>query len=221
MKNLLKSLLILGAVGQMALFAQTPVAPKILYVDMAKLYDGHYRVIELRAKLQADEQKAQANLDGMSKDINALVQQYKELDEQSNNPTATAEAKAKSLAAAQQKGQEISEKQAEASKFQQSVLRELQQRNREIQSMFMEEIAKTASDVAKRDGATLLIDRTGPTLTGLPTVLYSDPSADITSEVAAEIAKTRPVATPAAPAPTAETPAPAPADSSTAQPAKN
>jgi outer membrane protein len=208
MKKLLQSLLILGAFGQVALFAQAQPAQKILFVDMAKLYDGHYRAIEARAKLQADGQKAQAELDRLSKEINALVQQFKELDEQSNNPTATAEAKTKSQAAAQAKYQEIRSKQADATKFQENVGRELQQRNKEVQGMIMEDIAKLAADVAKKDGATVLIDKSGPTMFGFPAVIYSDPSFDITAEVAAEIAKTKPVATPAT---TPTTPAPTPA----------
>jgi outer membrane protein len=209
MKKLLQSLLILGAFGQIALLAQAQSAPKILFVDMAKLYDGDYRAIAERAKLQADGQKAQAELDSMSKDINALVQQFKELDEQSNNPTATTDAKAKAQAAAQQKYQEIRARQADASKFQENVGRELQQKGKETQNILMEEIAKLAADVAKQDGATILIDKSGPTLFGIPAVIYSDPASDITAEVAAEIAKTRPA--PVAPAPT---PA-APADTST------
>jgi outer membrane protein len=224
MKKLLQSLLILGAFGQAALFAQAQTAPKILFVDMGKLFDGHYRTIAEGVKLQADAQKAQAELDLMIKDRNALVEQYKELDDQSNNPTATAEAKSKAQAAAQQKVAEIRQKEADAQKFQENIARELQQRRKENQGIIMEEIAKIASDIAKRDGATILIDKSGPTLYGLPSVIYSDPSLDITAEVAAEIAKSRPVDTPApAAAPAASAPAPsaAPADATAPAPAKN
>jgi outer membrane protein len=214
MKKLLQSLLILGAFSQAALFAQAQTAPKILFVDMAKLYDGHYRAIAETAKLKSDAQKAQAQLDSMNKDVNAQVEQYKELADQSNNPTATTEAKAKAQAAAQQKRQEIGQSEAEIQKFQENVGRQLQQRGQEIRSMYMEEIAKTAADVAKRDGATILLDKAGPSFLGVPVVLYSDPALDITTEVAIEIAKSRPVETPATPAAT-------PADAAAPAPAKN
>jgi outer membrane protein len=219
MKKLLQSLLILGAFGQIALLAQAQTTQKILFVDMAKLYESDYRANDVRTKLQADSQKAQADLDRMMKDRDALVQQFKELDEQSSNPTATAEAKAKSQSAAQAKVQEIRAKEAEAGKFRENVSRELQQQFQERRSVIMDDISKVASDVAKKDGAAVLIDKSSPTMYGFPVVIYSDPAFDITSEVAAEVAKTKPVATPATPAPSAAAPAEtsAPADAAAPQ----
>lgn len=222
MKKILQSLSLVAALGATALAAQAQSAPKILFVDMAKLYNGHYRTAEEKAKLQADSQKAQAEIDRMNKEGNALVAQYKELDEQSTNPTATSEAKAKAQSDAQAKLQEIRAKQVEIGKFHETAARDLQARDQQFMSMMMEEISKIASDIAKARGATALIDKSGPSLIGVPAVIYSDPSLDITDAVADEINKTRPIppaATPAAaPAvPDASIPAPAAPE----QPAKN
>jgi outer membrane protein len=38
----------------------------------------------------------------------------------------------------------------------------------------LEEIGKIATDVAKRKGATLLLDKAGPSLIGIPAVIYAD-----------------------------------------------
>ena len=43
MKNIIKSSLALAAFSATALIAQAQPAPKILVVDMANLYDGHYK----------------------------------------------------------------------------------------------------------------------------------------------------------------------------------
>lgn len=59
MKKSIHSLLALAAFGATALFAQAQPALKILTIDMAKLYDGHYKTEEQNAKLRGDEQKAQ------------------------------------------------------------------------------------------------------------------------------------------------------------------
>src|SRR5260221_12248904 len=82
--------------------------------------------------------------------------------------------------------------------------------------MLLEEITKVVKDVAKRKGATLVLDKSGPSAFRIPIVLDSDPGFDITDEVIAEVNKDRPPAAPAAPAstpplatkPTATTPAP-------------
>lgn len=216
MKKLIQSFLALAAFGGAGLVAQAQPAPKIFVVDMAKLYDGHYKTEEQNAKLKADEQKAQEELEKLNKEGNGLVEKYKELNDQSNNPAATAEAKAKAQGDAQKLLEEIQQKQREVQTFQVNTRNSLQQRIQTFRSMMVEEISKVAVDVAKRHGATLLIDKSGPTLIGVSNVLYADTGYDITDEVASEIAKTKPasIAAPAAAPATSATPAaPATSDS--------
>jgi len=79
----------------------------------------------------------------------------------------------------------------------------------------VEEISKIAVDIAKKHGATILLDKSGPTLIGVSNVLYADAAYDITDEVAAEINKSRPATPAAAPAATPSAAAPKATDSST------
>lgn len=202
MKKSIHSLLALAAFGATALFAQAQPALKILTIDMAKLYDGHYKTEEQNAKLRGDEQKAQEELERLNKEGNTLVEQYKELIDQSNNPAATAEAKSKAQAEAQRVYQDIQRKQGEVQSFQTNTRNSLQQRIQNFRSVMVEEISKTAVEIAKRKGATMLIDKSGPTLIGVSNVLYADPAYDITEEVSKEVNKDRPAAS-ATPAPAA------------------
>jgi outer membrane protein len=64
--------------------------------------------------------------------------------------------------------------------------------------------------MAKKQGATLVVDKSGPTLFGIPAVIYADPAYDMTDDVIKEVNKDRP-APAAAPAPAAGT-APAKTD---------
>lgn len=215
MKKTIQSLFALAAFSATALVAQAQPAPKILVVDMAKLYDGHYKTEEQNAKLRGDEQKAQEELDRLNKEGNSLVEKYKELVDQTNNPAATAEAKSKAQEESQKLMQDIQRKQQEVQSFQANTRNSLQQRIQQFRSLMVEEISKVAVDIAKRKGATLLIDKSGPTLIGVSNILYSDSAYDITDEVSKEVNKDRPAATatPAAPAATTKS---APAESSDA-----
>jgi outer membrane protein len=210
MKNTIQSMLALAAFSATALFAQAQPAPKFLVVDMAKLYDGHYKTEEQNAKLRGDEQKAQEELDKLNKEGNSLVEKYKELVDQSNNPAATADAKAKAQTESQKLLQDIQRKQSEVQSFQTNTRNSLQQRIQTFRSLMVEEISKTAVEIAKRKGATFLLDKSGPTLIGVSNVLYSDAGYDITDEVSKEVNKDRPAASPAAAntaAPKADAPA--------------
>lgn len=206
MKNSIHSLIALAAFSATALFAQAQPAPKILVVDIAKIYDGHYKTEEQNAKLQGDERKAQEELEKLSKEGSSLVEKYKELVDQSNNPAATAEAKSKAQGESQQVLEQIQRKQQEVQSFQMNTRNSLQQRIQTFRSLMVEEISKTAVGIAKQKGATILLDKSGPTLIGVSNILYSDAGYDITDEVAKEVNKDRPAA--AATAPTATPAAP-------------
>lgn len=209
MKKSIQSLSIFAALALTALVAQAQPAPKLLVVDMAKLYDSHYKTEEQNGKLRADEQKAQEEIEKMNKDGNTLVDEYKGLSDQSNNPALTADAKAKSQNEAQKKLEEIQRKKNEIATFAQNTQRSLQQRLQTFRSLMLEEISKIATEVAKRKGSTLLLDKAGPTLIGVSNVIYADAAYDITDEVMKEINKDRPAGS-VAPAASA---APASADS--------
>ena len=201
MKNTLKSLVAIAALAGFSLVAQAQPTAKIMVVDMAKLYDTHYKTLEYNAKIQADDQKAQEEVGRMNKEGQALVDEYKALAEQaSNNPALSAEAKQQKQADAQKKLEAINAKQQEVQQFIGQTRQSLQQRLQTFRSVMLEDISKTATEIAKRKGATLLLDKAGPSLIGISNIIYADAGYDITDEVAKELNKDRPANAPTAPA---------------------
>ncbi|MEO6875734.1 MAG: OmpH family outer membrane protein [Opitutaceae bacterium] len=202
MKKSIQTLLALTAFGAAALFASAQPAPKILVVDLGKLFDTHYKTQEQSTKLRDDQAKAQTELDRLNKEGNGLVEHYKELADQANSPVATAEAKGKAQAEGQKVLEEIRAKQTEVQTFQQDTRAKLQQRMKAFHDVMLAEISATAVDIAKRKGCNLLIDKSGQTLNGVAALIYSDPDFDITADVQKEINKDRPAsAVPSAMAP--------------------
>jgi len=206
MKTMIRSLLTLAAlaVGSTALQAQP--ALKLIVVDMAKVFDSHYKSEEANAKFRDAEQKAREQAEELNKQGQALVEEYKELAEQAKNALLTPEARTKAEGDAQKKLDEIRRKQEEVQGFRVSTERSLQQRIKTHRDLLLEEISKTVADMAKKQGATLVLDKSGPTLFGIPAIIFADPAFDITEQVIAEVNKDRPPAP--APAPAAATPAP-------------
>ena len=207
MKKSIQSLIAVAVFGALSLAANAQPAVKLLVVDMAKLYDSHYKTVEQNAKIQADDAKAQEEVDKMNKEGNALVEEYKSLNDQSNNPTLTTEAKAKAQNEAQKKLEAIQTKQREVQGFIQNTRNSLGQRLNTFRSLMLEEISKLATEVAKRKGGTVLLDKAGPTGIGISNLIYADAGYDITDDVLKEINKDRPANAPAAPAAAAPAPA--------------
>lgn len=200
MKHSIKSLAALVAFGAAAVAVSAQPAVKIVVVDMAKLYDTHYKTVEQNAKIQADDQKAQEEVEKMNKEGNALVEEYKGLNEQSNSPALSAEAKSKAQNEAQKKLEAIQNKQREVQTFIQNTRNSLGQRLNTFRSLMLEEISKVATEVAKRKGATLVFDKAGPTGIGISNLIYADSAYEITEDVLKEINKDRPAGATAAPA---------------------
>ena len=98
--------------------------------------------------------------------------------------------------------------------FQQNTRNALQQRMKAFHDLMLEEIGKVALDIAKRKGCNLLLDKSGQTLNGVPSIIYSDADFDITAEVLKEVNKDRPVPVAAPATSPAAGPAAAPASDS-------
>ena len=214
MKTLLRTLSALGAFGAASLFAQAqPVPIRLGVIDIAKVYDNHYETVSQNAKLKADTAKAQEQIDELNKEGQALVEQYKDLVEQAKNPTVTPDAKAKYESDARALGAQIQAKEKDINDLANSAKQTFQQRIQTFRNNMMQEISGIAIEVARRKGITFLIDKSGPTLIGVPPVIYADPSYDLTDDVVAEINKNRPPPLPAVTPVPGETTAPAAAPS--------
>ncbi len=206
MNKLLATLCALAAFAGIAAPASAQPAPKIYVVDMAKLLDGHYKTEEQNAKLKGDEAKANEELEKINNEGKTLVDQLKKLEEDSKNPALATDAKEKLQGEMRAKIEDIQKKQNEVQSFRGNTQRSLQQRIQNFRKLMFEEISVTVNEVAKKKGATLVFDKSGPTLIGINPLVYSDASYDLTEEVQKEINKSRPAgsAAPAAAKPAAE-----------------
>jgi outer membrane protein len=211
-RSLIASVVLLA--GAAALHAQATL--KVVVVDMAKVYDTHYKTEEANAKFNDAAQRAQEQLEQINKQIQSAADEYKSLVEQAKSPMANDQAKAKAGEDANRKMEDIQRLNNEAQNFRANTQRSLQQRAKNHRDLIMDEIMKVVNDISRAKGATLVLDKSGPSILGIPVVLYSDPSYDITEDVVKEVNKDRP-APAAAPA---TTPAPS-APATTTPPATN
>lgn len=202
MNKTIKSILTITAFGAAALGLVAQPALKIVTVDMSKLLEGYYKTEDQVAKLKVNEQKAQEELERMAKELNTLVEQYKETAEQAKNTLLTPEARAKAEGDAAKMVEELQRRQSDANAFRNKSQQLLQGQLNNIRGQLLDEIGKRVTEMAKSKGATLVVDRTAPSMIGIPAVIYSDTGYDMTDEVMTALNKDRP-ATPAAAAPTA------------------
>jgi outer membrane protein len=206
MKILFKPLIVAAVFSASALVGLAQ-APKVAIVDMARLFDSHFKTVEKNAVFQSEQDKVKEEINRLNGEGLALQEQAQGIAEQLNNPVLSEDAKAKISQDARVKVDELRRKQEEMNALMQNSSESLKKRIMNFRSLLMDEISKVAVDVAKRKGITLMLDKSGPSLLGVPAVLYFDPMMEITDEVLAEINKDKPEGAPSAPAATGDTPA--------------
>lgn len=209
MNKRIRFVIALAVAGIAATAAQAQSAQKIMVVDIAKVYESHYKTAEQNALLQADQKKASEELQRRAKEIDGVVAELKDMEEQLQNPVTTDEAKKKIQEEGAKKLQDLQGKQREAQGMQSNLQRLFQERIGQFRALLLDEISKVAADVAKKKGATFLVDKSGPSVIGVPVFLYTDASVEITDAVIAEINASKPAASSAAPAAKAADGAPA------------
>ncbi|MBI2517400.1 MAG: OmpH family outer membrane protein [Opitutae bacterium] len=216
MNKVIRSLITLAALG-VAATLQAQSAIKLVTVDMAKVYETHYKTEEANAKFNEAAQKAQEQLDELAKQVQGLADQYKDLVEQSKNTVLKPEVRSNAEAEAQKKLETIQRLQNDAQNFRVNTQRSLQQRMKTHHDLVLEEITKVVKDISRARGATLVLDKSGLTASGISAVIYADAGYDITDDVVKEVNKDRPPA-PAAATPPAATPPAATAPANNAAP---
>ena len=210
MHKMTRTLLVLAAfaTGSTALLAQPAV--KLITVDIGKVLDGYYKSEEANAKLKDAEQKAREQAEELRKQGQTMVDEYKELVEQTKNTLLNAEARTKAEQAALKKRDEIQLKQNDLQGFIQNTQSALNQRIVNIRDLLLEEITKVVNEIARRKGATLVVDKSGRSIHNLPVVLFADAAYDITDETIIEVNKDRPASNKPATTATPASSAPAP-----------
>lgn len=198
MKSHLKPLIALLAFALIAA-AGSAQSLKVGVVDMANLFDQHYKTAEKNIVFQEEQERVKAEIERLNGQGLALQEEAQGLAEQLNNPVLKDDAKAGIEQQARTKVEEMQRKQQEMNALMQNSSESLKQRIMNFRTLLMDEISQVAQEVAKRQGITMLFDKSGPSLLGMPAVLYAEDGLDITAEVLTEINKNKPADAPDAP----------------------
>ena len=187
MNNTFRSALAALALVGATLGLHAEVALKVATVDMDQLFTKYYKTDAQQTKLRDQEKRAREAIDNMGKDLESLVNQAKDLQEQSKNAILSEDARKKALSDLEAKVGEIRAKETDRQGYAQQAQAQLQKQMSQYQQLAFEEIAKVAGEIAKKKGATLLLNQGS-----VPVVIYADSSFSITDDVLAEINKDAP-----------------------------
>jgi outer membrane protein len=179
-KKYLLPVIVMGALAFNAASAELTVVT----VSMQKLFDGYYKSAEANQRLESIREQAVAEAQEKEKELQAMAEQIRSMQEELQNPVLSDQSKAEKQAELQGVAEEGRRKQAEFQQWQQQTMGNLNQRSQEIRNTLIDEIVKVVNDIALKDlDADLVFDTSDILGSGVPTVLYADTDLDITDKV--------------------------------------
>lgn len=184
--------------------AQTPV--KIGTVDMKKVFENYYKTKDAEARINEARNAAKKELEDRMDTYKKGTEDVQKLNDEIGRPELSKEAKEAKSKTRDEKITELKTMEREIREFQTTREKQLQEQSVRMRAGIVEEINKVVADRVKSDGFDVVFDKSGPSLNGVPIVLFSKESFDFTDDVVTTLNKNKgsetaaPAAKPATPA---------------------
>ena len=190
MKNYLALpvLLLALAFGSATASAQTI---KIGTVDMKKVFESYYKTKDAEAKINEARNAAKKELEDRMDIAKKALEEVKKLDEEIAKPELSKDAKEQKAKIRSEKAGELQNMDREIREFQQSREKQLQEQSVRMRAGIVDEINKVVADRVKAENFDIVFDKSGPSLNGVPIVLYARDSYEFTDAVVTALNKNK------------------------------
>ena len=198
MKKYLILTLLVAVLGSASASAQNI---KIGTVDMKKVFESYYKTKEAEAKINEARNNAKKELEDRMDVAKKTLDEVKKLDEEITKPELSKEAKEQKAKTRSEKATELQNMDREIREFQQSREKQLQEQSVRMRAGIVDDINKVVADRVKAENFDLVVDKSGPSLNGVPIVLFARDSYEFTDVVVTALNKNK-GQTPTEPKPT-------------------
>ncbi|MEA3207091.1 MAG: outer membrane protein [Chthoniobacter sp.] len=171
-------------------FAQS-VTIKIGTVDMKKVFESYYKTKDAEAKINEARNNAKKELEDRMDQAKKVLDEVKKLDEEIASPALSKEAKDAKSKIRGERAAELQTMDREIREFQASREKQLQEQSVRMRGGIVDEINNVVSAKVKADGYDIVFDRSGPSLNGVPIVLYAKETYDFTPDVVSALNKNK------------------------------
>lgn len=206
-KYLVIPVLVLAAAFSTAT-ASAQTSTKFGTVDMKKVFDSYYKTKDAESKINEDRNAAKKELEDRMDVAKKVLEEVKKLDEEMANPALSKEAKDQKMKIRSDKAADLQNQDREIREFQTTREKQLQEKSVRMRAGIVDDINKVVADKVKAENFDFVFDKSGPSLNGVPIVLFSRDSFDFTDSVVTALNRNRttsdsplaaPVATPVTP----------------------
>jgi len=209
MKKSLLLTIVAGLALPVAGFAQGTL--KVGTVDMNRAFKEYNKTKDSEKKINDAKDSAKKEYDDRAENYKKALEDINKLSQQLDAPALSADAKTAKAKERDEKIASIKNMEREINEFRQTRERQLQEQAMRMRETIIKEISDIVLERVKTMGLDLVFDKSGPSMNGVPVLMYSKDSADFTTEVITALNK----ASATKPATTTEKPATSPATTTT------
>jgi outer membrane protein len=215
MKKLLRVALVATIAFPVVSFAQGSL--KFGTIDMNRAFKEYTKTKDAEKKINEAKDAAKKEYDDRAEGYKKALDDINKLNQQLEAPALSADAKAQKAKERDEKITTIKNMEREINEFRQTRERQLQEQALRMREGIVGEITEVVMERVKANNLDLVFDKSGPSMNGIPVVMYSRESAEFTNDIIAALNKPGRVSTAASPAASAASSA---AASATPAPAK-
>jgi outer membrane protein len=164
---------------------------KIGTVDMKKVFESYYKTKDAEQRINEQRNAAKKELEDRVDEYKRRTEEVQKLTDEIERPELSKEAKDGKRKLRDDRVNELKTMDREIREFQATREKQLQEQSVRMRSGIVEEINKVVSDRVKADQYDLVIDRSGPSLNGVPLVLYSQEKWDFTTDIITALNKNK------------------------------
>jgi outer membrane protein len=172
-----------AALGIGAAPASAQSSLKVGTVDMKKVFDNYYKTKDAESKINEARNAAKKELEDRMDIAKKSLEEVKKLDEEISKPELSKELKDQKSKIRSDKATELQNMDREIREFQSSREKQLQEQSMRMRAGIVDDISKVVNDRVKAENYNLVFDKSGPSLNGVPIVLYAMDGYDFTDAV--------------------------------------
>jgi len=160
-------------------------------VDMKRVFDSYYKTKDAESKINEDRNAAKKELEERMDAAKKLLDDVKKLDEEIANPALSKDTKDQKTKSRSDKATELQSMDREIREYQTTREKQLQEKSVRMRAGIVDDINKIVTDKVKAENFDFVFDKSGPSLNGVPIVLFSRDSYDFTDSVINALNKNR------------------------------
>ncbi len=156
---------------------------RIVTIDLSRVFNEYHRTPVASAKLKETADKFNKEQEELISSYRELVDELNDLREEQDKPEYTDEVREEKRRKLTDRLADAQKKQREIEEFRRERQKDLEGQTKRMRETILKEITAVVDKESKDAGYMLVLDKSGNSLNGIPTVVFTQNTLDITEEI--------------------------------------